>query len=131
MGAIGSVAWQFKEQGVIVIDGISEIIQDKGKTVEKIHPLNKDELEERAMELPIADIETDEDTVVIYVDKTNFSIVQKALEAFHYHMLESDIQFIPENTVKLDEEHTNKLYALLDALDDDEDVDHVWHNLGN
>jgi hypothetical protein len=29
MGAIGSVAWQFKEQGVIVIDGISETIQDK------------------------------------------------------------------------------------------------------
>ncbi len=131
MGAIGSVAWQFKEQGVIVIDGISETVQEKWKTIEKVHPLNKDELEERAMELPIADIEVDEDTVVIYVDKTNFSIVQKALEAFHYHMLESDIQFIPENTVKLDEEHTNKLYALLDALDDDEDVDHVWHNMGN
>ncbi len=46
-------------------------------------------------------------------------------------MLESDIQFIPENTVKLDEENTNKLYALLEALDDDEDVDHVRHNLSN
>lgn len=131
MGAIGSVARQFKEQGVIVIDGISETVQDKWKTVEKIHPLNKDELEERAMELPIADIEIDEDTVVIYVDKANFSLVQKELETFHYHMAEADIQFIPENTVKLDEENTNKLYALLDALDDDEDVDHVWHNMGN
>ena len=131
MGAIGSVAWQFKEQGVIVIDGSSETIQDKGKTVEKVLPLNKDELEERAMELPIADIEREDDVVVIYVDKSNFAIVQKALEAFHYHMLESDIQFIPENTVKLDEENTNKLYALLDVLDDDEDVDHVRHNLGN
>ncbi|MCX6823615.1 MAG: YebC/PmpR family DNA-binding transcriptional regulator [candidate division SR1 bacterium] len=131
LGAIGSVAWQFKEQGVIVIDGISETVQEKGKTSEKVHPLNKDELEERAMELPIADIEVDEDSVVIYVDKTNFSLVQKALEAFHYHMLESDIQFIPENTVKLDEANTNKLYTLLDALDDDEDIDHVWHNLGN
>ncbi|MFA6256435.1 MAG: YebC/PmpR family DNA-binding transcriptional regulator [Candidatus Absconditabacterales bacterium] len=131
MGAIGSVAWQFKEQGVIVIDGISETIQDKGKTVERVLPLNKDELEERAMELPIADIEIDENTVVIYVDKKDFAIVQNALEKFHYHMIESDIQFIPENTVKLNEEATNKLYTLLDALDDDEDVDHVWHNLGN
>ncbi|MFA7298468.1 MAG: YebC/PmpR family DNA-binding transcriptional regulator [Candidatus Absconditabacterales bacterium] len=131
LGAIGSVARQFKEQGVFVIDGISETVQEKGKIIEKVHPLNKDELEERAMELPVADIEIEENTVVIYVDKTNFSIVQKALEAFNYHMIESDIQFIPENMVKLDEENTNKLYTLLDALDDDEDVDHVWHNLGN
>jgi transcriptional/translational regulatory protein YebC/TACO1 len=93
--------------------------------------LNKDELEERAMELPIADIEVDENTVIIYVDKKDFAIVQNALEKFHYHMVESDIQFIPENMVKLGEEATNKLYALLDALDDDEDVDHVWHNLGS
>ncbi len=131
MGAIGSVAWQFKEQGVIVIDGISETVQEKWKTVERILPLNKEELEERAMELPITDFEADENTVVIYVDKKDFAIVQNALEAFHYHMVESDIQFIPENTVKLNEEATNRLYSLLDALDDDEDVDHVRHNLSN
>lgn len=131
MGAIGSVAWQFKEQWVIVIDGISEMVQDKWKTVEKILPLNKDELEERAMDLPISDFEADENSVVIYVDKKDFATVQNGLEKFHYHMTESDIQFIPENTVKLNEEATNKLYTLLDALEDDEDVDHVWHNMGN
>lgn len=131
LGAIGSVAWQFKEQGVIVIDGISEIVQDKWKTVERVLPLNKDELEERAMELPIADFEVDGTTAIVYADKKDFITVQKALEEFHYHMIESDIQFIPENMVKLNEEGTNKLYTLLDALDDDEDVDHVWHNLGS
>lgn len=131
LGAIGSVARQFKEQGVIVIDGISETVQDKWKTVEKVLPLNKDELEERAMELPIADIEIDDKVVVIYVDKKDFAIAQNALEKFNYHMVESDIQFIPENTVKLNEEATNRLYTLLDALDEDEDVDHVRHNLGN
>ncbi len=131
MGAMWSVAWQFKEQGVIVIDGISETIHDKGKTVERVLPLNKNELEERAMELPIADFEADETTVVIYVDKKDFTIVHNALEKFNYHMVESDIQFIPENMVKLNEESTNKLYTLLDALDDNEDVDHVWHNLSN
>ena len=128
---MGSVAWQFKEQGVIVIDGISEIIQDKGKTVEKVLPLKIDELEERAMELPISDFEGEGDTAVIYIDKKDFAIVQNALEKFHYHMVEADIQFIPENTVKLDEENKNKLYILLDALEDDEDIDHVWHNLSN
>jgi len=131
LGAIGSVAWQFKEQWVIVIDGISETIQEKWKTIERVLPLNKDELEERAMELPIADFEVDWDAVVIYTDKKDFAIVQKTLEKFTYHMVDADIQFIPENTVKLNNEATNKLYTLLDALDDNEDVDHVWHNLWN
>lgn len=131
MWAIGSVARQFKEQGVFVVDGISETVQDKWKTVEKILPLNKNELEERAMDLPISDIETEDIPVVIYADKKDFATVQDGLAKFHYHITEADIQFIPENTVKLDEENTNKLYALLDALEEDEDVDHVWHNLGN
>lgn len=131
MWAIGSVAWQFKEQWVFVIDGISETVQDKGKTVEKILPLDKEELEERAMELPIADIEIEDTTVIIYADKKDFSAVQDGLAKFHYHMAEADIQFLPENTVKLDEENTEKLYRLLDALEEDEDVDHVRHNLWN
>lgn len=131
MGTIGSVAWQFKEQWVFVIDGISENIQDKWKMVEKILPLNKDEIEERAMELPIADIEIEDTTVVIYADKKDFTIVQDGLAKFNYHITEADIQFIPENMVTLDEENTNRLYTLLDALDEDEDVDHVWHNMGN
>lgn len=83
------------------------------------------------MELPISDIEIDGSTVVIYADKKDFITVQNDLEKFHYHMAESDIQFIPGNTVKLNEESRNKLYILLDALEDDEDVDHVRHNLGN
>ena len=131
MGAIGSVAWQFKEQWVFVIDGINETVQEKWKTIEKVHPLNKDELEERAMELPIADIEREEHAVIIYADKKDFSTVQQWLATFNYHMIEADIQFIPENTVKLNEENTTKLFTLLDMLEEDEDVDHVWHNLWN
>ena len=46
-------------------------------------------------------------------------------------MIEADIQFIPENTVKLNEEDTTKLFNLLDILEENEDVDHVWHNLSN
>jgi transcriptional/translational regulatory protein YebC/TACO1 len=83
------------------------------------------------MELPIADFELDGNTVVIYTEKKDFTIVQHALEDFHYHMLEADIQFIPENMVTLDEDNKNKLYTLLDALEDDEDIDHVRHNLSN
>ncbi len=129
--AIGSVAWQFKEQGVMVIDGISETVQEKGKTIDKVHPLNAQELEERAMELPISDFEVEWGSAIVYADKKDFDIVQKWLEKFHYHFVEADIQFIPENTVTLDEAAKTRLFTLLDMLEEDEDIDHVWHNLGN
>lgn len=92
-------------------------------------PLNKEELEERAMELPISDIEIEENSVIIYADKKDFAAVQDGLAKFHYHTTEADIQFIPENTVKLNDESTEKLYKLLDILEEDEDVDHVRHNM--
>jgi hypothetical protein len=44
--------------------------------VEKVLPLNTEELEERAMELPIADFEVEGDTVIIYADKKDFTTVQ-------------------------------------------------------
>ena len=83
------------------------------------------------MDLPISDFEVEGDSVIIYTDKQNFAQVQTALSDVHYHMLESDIQFLPENTVTLTPEGVNKLYTLLDTLEEDEDVDRVRHNMGN
>ena len=114
---------------MFVIDGISETVQNKGKTVEKILPLNKEELEEHVIDLPISDIEIQENSVIIYTDKKDFVAVQNGLAKYHYHTTEADIQFIPKNTVKLSEENTERLYNLIDALEEDEDVNHVWHNL--
>ena len=83
------------------------------------------------MDLPISDFEVEGDSVVIYTDKQHFAQLQTALADLHYHMLESDIQFLPENTVTLTPEGVNKLYTLLDTLEEDEDVDQVRHNMGN
>jgi transcriptional/translational regulatory protein YebC/TACO1 len=53
------------------------------------------------MELPIKDFEVEENTAVIYTDKLNFIDVQKKLEELHYHIIEADIQFEPDNMVTL------------------------------
>jgi len=100
LGLQNSVARQFKETGIIVTDGTSERINDKGKEVEKITPLSTD-FENVVMELPIMDFEVEEGTAVIYTDKLNFIDVQKKLDELHYHVIEADIQFIPENMINI------------------------------
>lgn len=128
MWAMWSVSRQFKEKWIIVTDGTAEIINDKWKTVEKITPLDLDNFENYIIELPISDFETEETNAIIYTEKTDFTETQKKLESDWYHILESDLQFIPDNLVKLSEEEKNQFLTLIDALDNDEDVDTVWHN---
>ena len=130
LGLQNSVARQFKETGIIVTDGTSEKINDKGKEVEKITPLSAD-FESIVMELPISDFEVEGTTAAIYTDKLNYIETQKKLEALHYHIVESDIQFIPENMINIAEEEKEKFLNLINALEWDEDVDKVWHNAQN
>lgn len=56
MAEIGAVAWQFKEQGLIVIDGKVEMVEDKGRQLENVIPFDAEELEMQVMELAIEDV---------------------------------------------------------------------------
>jgi transcriptional/translational regulatory protein YebC/TACO1 len=51
------------------------------------------------------------------------------LEQQGYHIIEADLQFIADNTVKLSPEDQERFSTLLEALENDEDVDAIWHNV--
>jgi transcriptional/translational regulatory protein YebC/TACO1 len=51
------------------------------------------------------------------------------LEELHYHIIEADIQFEPDNMVTLSWDEKDKFLRLVDVLENDEDVDKVRHNL--
>lgn len=132
-GALGlqnSVARQFQEKGIFVIDGTTETINDKGKTVEKITPLNQG-FENAVIEMPILDFEMESNTAVIYTDKNNFISVQRELEEKKYHIVEADLQYEAENMISLSEENKQQFLTLIQALENDEDVDKVRHNVEN
>jgi hypothetical protein len=59
MAEIGAVARQFKEQGFIVIDGKSQMVEDKGRQIEQIMPFDTETLEMEMMDLPIEDLSID------------------------------------------------------------------------
>jgi len=80
LGQQGSVAWQFDEKGVIVVDGKMKKEFVKGKDIETLLPLNQEELEMEVLELPVDDISVEEGTAVIFTKKVDFSEVLKGVE---------------------------------------------------
>jgi transcriptional/translational regulatory protein YebC/TACO1 len=51
------------------------------------------------------------------------------MDSLGYHIIESDLQFIPQNEITLSGEDLNQLNILVESLENDEDVDKVWTNV--
>ena len=129
MAEIGAVAWQFKEQGVIVIDGILEIVEDKGRQLEKITPFNAEELELQLMELAIEDLSIEDGVAEVTTSKSDFITVRSQISELWYHIAEADIHYIADNQVSLSGEDLEIFEKIVDAINEDEDVDHLYHNV--
>lgn len=129
MAEIGAVAWQFKEQGVIVIDGMLEIVEDKGRQLEKITPFNAEELELQIMELAIEDLSIEDGVAEVTTSKSDFITVRSQISKLWYHIAEADIHYIADNQVSLSGEDLEVFEKIVDAINDDEDVDHLYHNV--
>ena len=64
-----------------------------------------------------------------YTDPDAFPAVSEALEAKGYTFLEASVQMVPQNYVKLtDEADIKNMEKLIDALEDNDDVQNVYHN---
>ncbi len=127
MGQAGSVAWQFSPKWVIFTSWKVETVKEKGKELEKIHPID-DEFEEIILETDVEDYEINDDIARIVTAREDLSKVTKFFEENGYKIESSEIEYIPENTVSLSENDEAKLEKIIDVLEDDEDVDSIFHN---
>ena len=114
LGTDGSVSYMFDRKGVIVIE----------KTVDE------DELMMTALDAGADDMITNDDTFEIYTSPDNFLAVKEALDNMGIkEYITSEITFVPQNQVEVsDEETKEKIYNLIDALEEIEDVQDVYHN---
>ena len=70
-----------------------------------------------------------EDSYEIFSEPDDFSVVREALEENNIPMASSEVTMIPQTWVELsDEEDIKKINKILDLLDEDDDVQHVYHN---
>jgi YebC/PmpR family DNA-binding regulatory protein len=114
LGQIGSVGWMFAEKGVIVIDK---------------NNINEDKFMEDCLEAGAVDFNSDEDVFEVFTEPFELSSVRTALEKKNYAFLSAQDERIPGNYIHLDKEDDITLMRrLLDALEDNDDVQNVWHN---
>ncbi len=117
LGTTGCVSFMFTQKGVIVIDS-SELDEDK--------------LMEKSIECGADDISFDEGIAEIYTSPADFSAVCEALQNMKYTFVSADIAYVPSNYTRLEgEENLKYMNQLLEHLDDNDDVQDVWHNLEN
>ncbi len=115
MGASGCVAWNFTKKGVLVIDNEDEDYEE-------------DEVMMDALDAGAADFEADETVFTIYTDPDDFNAVAEALGK-KYSFVSAQIEQVPNEYKKLENEDDIKMMEkLIDAFEDDDDVQNVWHN---
>ena len=114
MGNSGSVAFMFERKGVF-----------------KFEPskLNLDELELDLIDAGAEDIQREEEEIVIYTKFTEFGPMQKFLESRNLAAKSSELQYIPATTKELSEAEADEVMECITALEEDDDVQNVFHNL--
>ncbi|MGJ3523815.1 YebC/PmpR family DNA-binding transcriptional regulator [Nitratidesulfovibrio sp. D1] len=113
MGETGCVGWMFERKGVITLDG--------GKYTE-------DQVMEAALEAGADDVRDEGGTWEIHTAVADFAAVRDALEAVGMEMDSAELSMIPQNTVEVDADTGRKLMRLVDALEDNDDVQNVHAN---
>ncbi len=114
MGESGSVSFQFDHVGEIVFD---------------VSVASVDDMFEAAIEAGADDCESDEESHVLYCATDSLGEVNNALEAKFGEAKSMGFTWKPQNTVPLDEEKALKLFKLVDALEDSDDVQNVYTNI--
>ena len=119
MGAPGCVAWSFDSKGVILIDN------EDGD-------LDEDTVMMDAMDCGADDFEPEEGCFTVYTDPDAFNDVVKAMEEKGYTFASAQVEMVPQNYISLsDEGDIKNMTKLIDMLEDNDDVQNVWHNWEN
>ena len=115
IGSQGSVAFTFDRMGVFKVD--------KAK-------INLDETELDLIDFGAEEIDSDDEDIIIYTPYTEFGKMQKGLESKNIEAKSSELQQIPNNYKEgLSDEQANQVLQLVAKLEDDDDVQQVFHNL--
>jgi YebC/PmpR family DNA-binding regulatory protein len=114
LGTNGSLSSLFERKGIFTInkEGISQ-----------------DDIELELIDAGAQDFESDDETITITCAKEDFGIVNRKLNELGIEPEEAGLKRVPNTTKSLDIESTRKVLRFIEALEDDDDIQNVYHNL--
>ncbi len=115
LGTNGCVSWMFKRMGVLI--------------VERKTGMDEDEIMTMALDAGAMDFDASEDAFEIDTDVVSFSQVREALETKGLTFLSAEIEWVPDNTVEVDELIMEKMETLIEKFEELDDVQNVYHNM--
>jgi YebC/PmpR family DNA-binding regulatory protein len=114
MGNSGSVAFMFERKGIFKFDPSK---------------LNLDEMELDLIDAGAEDIQREEDEIIVFTKFTEFGHMAKFLESKGLEPKSSELQYVPNGTKELSEGEQDEVMECISALEEDDDVQNVYHNL--
>lgn len=114
LGKTGSLDFLFERKGIFKL-------KNNGVSVE--------ELELDLIDYGAEEVFEDEGDIFVYTSFQNFGSMQKALEEKKIEVISTELQRIPTNLVELPEDHQKEVENLIEKIEDDDDVQAVYHNM--
>lgn len=114
LGTSGCVSWMFDAKGII--------------TVEAEEGIEEETLMMTALDAGAEDFSLEDGIYEIQTAPSDFSQVREALEEAGYRFLSAEVDKIPKTTVSLSAEQRQSVEAMLDMLEENDDVQNVYHN---
>lgn len=113
LGQNGSVSFLFERKGILVMENDG---------------LDEDRVMEDCLECGAIDFDIETEAVEIFTDPNEVGKIRELLEAKGYAFVSAEPEMVPGTYVRLDGENVKKMEKLIDMLDDNDDVQNVWHN---
>lgn len=117
LGTTGSVSYMFNMLGYIVIEATEND--------------DIDDIMMRAIELGATDVKNEDEIIEVFTDTKDLEEVFSGLKSAGFNIIEHDTSYFADNEITLSEEDLAKMEKLVDALEENDDVQEVYHNVYN
>ncbi|HRX13882.1 MAG TPA: YebC/PmpR family DNA-binding transcriptional regulator [Eubacteriales bacterium] len=117
-GALGTsncVSFMFDKKGVIVAD--------------RAENQTEDEIFELAIECGADDVSVEDDIFVINTSPSDFNTVRNNLTDKNVNLISAEIEWVPQTTVTLEADNLTRFQKMIEAMEDDDDIQNVYHNV--
>jgi YebC/PmpR family DNA-binding regulatory protein len=120
-----------KHGGSLGTSGSLQFLFDH-KCVFRIAPkdgVSLDDLELDLIDFGVDEVANDDDAILLYGEFTSYSAIQKHLEENGFEIFSAEFEYIPNDLKELSEEQKAQITKLIDKIEEDEDVQNVFHNM--